>query len=143
MGFSRQEYWSGLPFPSPGDLPDPGIEPRSPAKPLSHQGTELNMPTEVGIIHCRGDQAASNHISQDNNAADREEKRAALLSLAQQFIVIPNIKLLYLPEGKKKCDYYKREPNHKETGYKNRGTMSSLILYTDSYRHSSDPEPRH
>ena len=25
MGFSRQEYWSGLPFPSPGDLPDPGI----------------------------------------------------------------------------------------------------------------------
>ena len=31
MEFSRQEYWSGLPFPSPGDLPDPGIEPRSPA----------------------------------------------------------------------------------------------------------------
>ena len=30
-GFSRQEYWSGLPFPSPGDLPNPGIEPRSPA----------------------------------------------------------------------------------------------------------------
>ena len=29
--FSRQEYWSGLPFPSPGDLPDPGIEPGSPA----------------------------------------------------------------------------------------------------------------
>ena len=31
MGFSRQEYWSGLPFPSPGDLSDPGIEPASPA----------------------------------------------------------------------------------------------------------------
>ena len=31
MEFSRQEYWSGLPFPSPGDLPDPGIEPGSPA----------------------------------------------------------------------------------------------------------------
>ena len=31
MGFSRQGYWSGLPFPSPGDLPDPGIKPRSPA----------------------------------------------------------------------------------------------------------------
>ena len=30
MGFSRQEYWSGLPFPSPGGLCDPGIEPRSP-----------------------------------------------------------------------------------------------------------------
>ena len=31
MGFSRQEYWSGLPFAPPGDLPDPGIKPRSPA----------------------------------------------------------------------------------------------------------------
>ena len=31
MRFSRQEYWSGLPFPSPGDLPDPGIKPGSPA----------------------------------------------------------------------------------------------------------------
>ena len=30
MGFSRQEYWSGVPLPSPGDLPDPGIEPGSP-----------------------------------------------------------------------------------------------------------------
>ena len=43
MGFSRQEYWSGLPFPSPGDLPNPGIEPVSPAwqvdsLPLTHQG---------------------------------------------------------------------------------------------------------
>ena len=33
MGFSRQEYWSGFPFPSPGHLPDPGIEPWSPALP--------------------------------------------------------------------------------------------------------------
>ena len=31
MGFSQQEYWSGSPFPSPGDLPNPGIEPGSPA----------------------------------------------------------------------------------------------------------------
>ena len=43
-GFSRQEYWSGLPFPSPGDLPDLGIEPMSLALqadsfPLSHQGS--------------------------------------------------------------------------------------------------------
>ena len=30
LGFSKQEYWSGLPFPSPEDLPDPGIEPRPP-----------------------------------------------------------------------------------------------------------------
>ena len=33
MGFLRQEYWSGLPFPSPGDLPDPGMESVSPATP--------------------------------------------------------------------------------------------------------------
>ena len=33
MGFSRQEYWSGLPFPPPEDLPDPGIEPTSPMSP--------------------------------------------------------------------------------------------------------------
>ena len=33
MGLSRQEYWSGLPFRSPGDLPDPGTEPRSPVAP--------------------------------------------------------------------------------------------------------------
>ena len=44
MGFSRQECWSGLPFPPPGDLPDPGIQPTSPALkayslPLSHQGS--------------------------------------------------------------------------------------------------------
>jgi len=33
MGFSRQEYWSELPFPPPGDLSDPGIEPTSPVAP--------------------------------------------------------------------------------------------------------------
>ena len=41
MGFSRQEYWSGLPFPSPGDLPDPGIEPGSPALQADSLLTEL------------------------------------------------------------------------------------------------------
>ena len=46
LGFFRQEYWSGLPFPSPGDLPEPGIKPRSPplqanSLPLSHQGSPL------------------------------------------------------------------------------------------------------
>jgi len=47
MGFSSQEYWSGLPCPPPGDLPDPRIEPTSPVAPalqadsllLSHQGS--------------------------------------------------------------------------------------------------------
>ena len=39
MGFSRQEYWSGLPFPSPGHLPDPGTEPSSPASPALQAGS--------------------------------------------------------------------------------------------------------
>ena len=39
MKLSRQEYWSGLPFPSPGDLPDPGKESGSPALRESHQGS--------------------------------------------------------------------------------------------------------
>ena len=41
MGFSRQEYWSGLPFPSPGDLPDPGIQPGSPALQADSLPSEL------------------------------------------------------------------------------------------------------
>ena len=41
MGFSRQEYWSGLPFPSPRDLPDAGIEPGSPALQADSLQTEL------------------------------------------------------------------------------------------------------
>ena len=38
MGFPRQEYWSGLPFPSPGDLLQPGIKPMSPVSPASPGG---------------------------------------------------------------------------------------------------------
>ena len=46
--FSRQEYWSGLPFPSPGDLPDSGIEPRSPALQADSLPSEpLGMPTNT------------------------------------------------------------------------------------------------
>ena len=41
LGFSRQEYWSRLPFPSPGDLPNPGIEPGSPALKADSLPTEL------------------------------------------------------------------------------------------------------
>ena len=41
MRFSRQEYWNGLPFPSPGDLPDPRIEPRPPALQADALPTEL------------------------------------------------------------------------------------------------------
>ena len=59
MGFSRQDYWSGLPFPSPGDLPDPGIEPRSPALWADALPTNLDsilksrdvtLPTKVHLV---------------------------------------------------------------------------------------------
>ena len=43
MGFSRQEYWSGLPCPPPGDLPHPGIEPASPVSPALQVDS---LPTE-------------------------------------------------------------------------------------------------
>ena len=73
MEFSRPEYWSGQPFPSPGDLPNPGIEPRSctlqadssPAEPqgkpkntavgsLTFSPTGLPDPEiKLGLLHCR------------------------------------------------------------------------------------------
>ena len=72
-GFSRQEYWRGLPRPSPGDLPNPGIEPRSPtlqADSLSSespgkphytgvgslsllQGIFLTQELNQGLLHCK------------------------------------------------------------------------------------------
>ena len=48
MGFSRQEYWSGLPFPSLGDLPNPGIEPGSPTL---EADTLTSEPPEKPYIH--------------------------------------------------------------------------------------------
>ena len=60
MGFSRQEYWSGLLFPSPGDLPDPGIELAAPALQvdyllLSHQGSpsEAKKPKFTPFHHLK------------------------------------------------------------------------------------------
>ena len=63
MGFSWQEYWSGLPFPSPGGLPDPGIEQASPTSPaLAHSffiwasweahmsGTVLDLGMAIAMI---------------------------------------------------------------------------------------------
>ena len=56
MGFSRPEYWSGLLFPSPGDLPDPGIESRSPALQADSLPTEPPgkwLPTLVNVCISR------------------------------------------------------------------------------------------
>ena len=51
MGFPRQEYWSGLPFPTPGDLPDPGIESASPASPALAGGFFTTEPHGKPNIH--------------------------------------------------------------------------------------------
>ena len=48
MGFSRQEYWSGLPFPSPGDLPNPGIKS---ASPMSPELQANSLPLAIGEAH--------------------------------------------------------------------------------------------
>ena len=52
MRFSRQEHWSGLPFPSPGDLPVPGIEPRSPELQADSLLTELPKKPQLGLYSC-------------------------------------------------------------------------------------------
>ena len=68
VGFSRQEYWCGLPFPSPGDLPDPGIEPElqtdsvqseTPGKPskLIELVNKLSKVKEIQPVHPKGDQS--------------------------------------------------------------------------------------
>ena len=50
MGFSRQQYWSGLPFPSPGDLPDPGIEPTSPSLALAGRFFTAEPPRKPCLV---------------------------------------------------------------------------------------------
>ena len=67
MGFSRQEYWSGLPFPSAGDLPDPGIEPASLTLagrllPLCHLGTSKED------VVCIYKEIVLSHKKRTNNA---------------------------------------------------------------------------
>ena len=60
MGFPRQQYWSGLPFPSPGDLPNPGIEPRSPA--LEADALPSEPTHEKGDYVGRGEMSSWDHL---------------------------------------------------------------------------------
>ena len=59
MGFPRQEYWSGLLFPSPGDLPDPGIKPSSPAL------ADRFFTTEPHVLVATGKQKTQEDILQN------------------------------------------------------------------------------
>ena len=61
MGFSKQEYWSGLPFPSPGDLPEPGLQPGSPA--LQVDSTDTHKKEQP------------KHNTKDGNQTAREQRR--------------------------------------------------------------------
>ena len=87
-GFPRQEYWSGLPFPSPGDLPNPGIEPSSalagrfftvepPGKFLYLTGTKMNkiwsFPCRTQRLLTEADSHTDQHSVEDSRTALHEE----------------------------------------------------------------------
>ena len=93
MGFSTQEYWSGLPLPSPGDLPDPGMEPMSPALAGEFFTTSPTWEAQVGqgevnlneglIDSCRGDIAAEREAafhSSEKSVPGRRHSSAKALS---------------------------------------------------------------
>ena len=74
MGFPRQGYWSGLPLPSPEDLPHPGIKPTSPALqadslPLSHQGTYSHHEMKE-LSHKRTVKANSTELEKNSDAGN-------------------------------------------------------------------------
>ena len=89
MGFSRQEYWNGLPFPTPGYLPNPGIEPRSPALQADSLPTELQ-----GKPHpdqCSNQVSDPVRVCSGEREAHEEEPRRSLdcengLHLLQQLL---------------------------------------------------------
>ena len=61
MKFSRQEYWSGLPFPTAGDLPDPGIKPTSLVSPAL-EGGFLTTNTPGKLTSGRGNKCGTRHV---------------------------------------------------------------------------------
>ena len=70
MGFSSQEYWSELPFPSPGNLPDPGIEPRSP---ILQADSLLSEPAGQKILRRGGKNTQKNYTKKDLHDPDNHD----------------------------------------------------------------------
>ena len=70
MGFSRQEYWSGLPSPSPGDPPDPGIKPGSPAleaDALTLSTREALSTKELMLLNCNVGEDSGESLGQQGD----------------------------------------------------------------------------
>ena len=76
MGFSRQEYWSGLLFPSPGDLPDPGIEPTSPT--LQADTLPSEPPGKFSLLERK---LLKSSLNQENTFVDEINIRYSIASI--------------------------------------------------------------
>ena len=74
MGFPRQEYWNRLPFPSPGDFPNPSIKSVSPPLAVKFFTTEPPGRTMSYSIRYRGRKATKNEILGDSDSGNRESK---------------------------------------------------------------------
>ena len=81
MRFPRQEYWSGLPFPSPGDLPDPGIKPVSPASPALAGGFFTTEPLGSPFVTIL--MVKYRHLSQTGNSRSLARVEDATEAAAQ------------------------------------------------------------
>ena len=73
MGFSRQEYWSGLPFPPPGDLPNPGMETESPVSPALAGGFFYDQATWEAPIERKEERLEVNDVYQLNLSICQEK----------------------------------------------------------------------
>ena len=91
MGFSKQEYWSGLPFLSSRDLPDPGMEPRSPAL------QENSLPSEPPGKHHLVQKAFSNHPVENTSLSSFDFLGFFSLMAPEEMFVY--LFIFYLPTG--------------------------------------------
>ena len=96
MEFSRQEYWSGLPFPTPGDLPDPGIEPASPALAGGFFTAEPLWKPQQGLA-CTVAQTPG--LEGTRNTFHQEERRGSEAQLSSSQAPSMHFHCLYIPGG--------------------------------------------
>ena len=89
MEFSRQEYWSGLPFPSPGDLPDPGIQPRSPAL-QADASLPSEPPGKSWGSHCTYN-SSGNHLGSSSIYPKSNPSHIPIATYKVQFAMISHL----------------------------------------------------